>query len=240
MNKLNLILRAITCASLIITGGSTAYNVASPQSAEIVETVPLTSTQDNNPNIITTDNGHGTITVETKPGDDHYIPPSDSTPKTPVASDISAQPSPTPAPTPSYTYPDIYSFEKAYKGVCPTQVPDGASYGKLNPAVTLGYGIEQYRTYYDLDSASVYAWSLIRGGFGGQPIDIFLQRWTDLTTYILRVDASTRVVSWIYKGSAPQPNGPSDSTKLQLDTLANQLNAKIQQLDQAFYVKCGY
>lgn len=248
MNKLNLILRGLSCASLLLTGSSVVYNASQPTVGVSIEQAVAEST--NNPNIEVTDNGHGTVTTEVKPGDSHYTEPGEqencsSSVSTipdnsqPVVTTNSAQSSTTAYTAPTYRYTNIHDFEQAYVGWCPQDVPADAFHLPLRKYATLGY-IGSYSGYQDFETAVIYSWTLIEGGFGGRTIDIFLQRWTNLTTYIIQVDPATRAVNWVYKGNAPQPNGPSDSIRIQLDGIVTQFRNRMAQLDQQFYAKCGY
>lgn len=240
MIKLNNYWQTIICGAILSISGSTGQLTKIPAADEVVLS-PEVGIAEN----VTEDTAITTPTeVATTPAPEQVR----STPQKSEPKPVTQTPAPTPVPTPAsstnttptYTYPDIYSFEEAYNGICPDKVPEGASYGKLNPAVTLGYGVRDYGTYKDLESAAVYAWALIRGGFSGRSVEIYLQRWTNLTAYTLNVDPSSKAVSWVYKGSAPQPNGPSAEVSSKLDALASQLRALLASLDQQFYAKCDY
>lgn len=252
MNKLNLILRAISCASLLLTSGSAIYNVNQGSGLPVVQAEEPLS----NPNITTTDNGHGTVTVEVKPGDSHYVEennPSEEKPsfteETSSASSSTTQDTiATPKPyislpaAPSYKYSNIIEFEQAYLGTCPQNVPEGEFWTKISDIVALGYISSGLYAYNDLDSAARYAWDLIRGGFGGQPLKIYAQKLTDisgylnLTAFTFTVNTSTRGVTWQQEGAW----GDSSKYADQLNSIASQLSTKLIQLDQQFYAKCGY
>lgn len=256
MSKVNLILRAIACGSVLLTGGSAVYHLSQPEPEIVVEA------QQEDPNKTVTDNGHGTTTVTINPGDSHYTPINNEnkTEGNKSTSNTTTKPNSTPKPTqpatpatpatpttqpsqpttPTYTYSAYHIFEQAYIGSCQQDIPTNAYYGKIDPAATLGYNIKEHGTYRDLDSAAIYAWNLSRTGFGGQLLLIQLQRWTNLNRYALRVNPSTRKVTWENTIYDPNFQGPSAEIIAQLDTLVAQLESKMAQLDQRLYAKCGY
>ena len=240
MNKLNLILRAISCGSLLLTSGSVIYNANQPEAVTVAET------QSEDPNKIVTDNGHGTVTVETKPGDSHYVDnnveeqtPVNATPPTtpqPTYTEPTIYYSPTAGatyePIPTYRFSNIHDFERAYIYQCPQDVPAGEFHLPLPKYVALGY-IGSYINYNDLQTAAIYAWTLIVGGFGGQTLEVY-PNWAGLSSYPLVVDPATRNVTWKSYVSV------SDDTKAQLETVSAQLQSEIKSLDQQYYAKCGY
>lgn len=258
MNKLNLILRAISCASLLLTGGSAIYN--SNQLANSQTNIESQAAESQtNPNQTTVDNGHGTVTTEIMPGDSKYQkieePSGDSQSSTlPSSNDSTDNTTPepstitTPKPyitlpaAPTYKYSNIVEFERAYLGWCPQDVPEGEFWTKISDIVALGYISSGLYAYNDLDSAARYAWDLIRGGFGGQPLKIYAQKLTDvngylnLTAFTFIVNTSTRGVTWQQEGAW----GDSAKYADQLNSIASQLSTKLIQLDQQFYAKCGY
>lgn len=250
MNKINLIFRALSCAVFGLTG-------VGVYTATTIE--PLQSEQQavTDPNVTTIDNGHGTITIETKPGDSHYIeedanpsqttennaerPKPSGTSNNSIQSKPATKPSSTPQSSPTtYKYSNIHDFEQAYIYHCPQDVPAGEFHLPLRKYVALGY-IGSYINYTDINTAAIYAWTLLEGGFGGQPLVIFIQKmttinnWSSLTPFVLIVDTNTRSVRWEYRGNI----GYSQDLVPQLDNLANQLQNRISGLDQQYYAKCG-
>lgn len=237
MSKLELFLQIGSCASIVLTGGVAIHN----RPTEVGEVV-----------IIEEDEGYQEVTseeplkVEEKPEPEEAAADSElltATTQPAAASSTTTQPStpatpPIPA-QPTYKYSDIHDFERAYVGWCPQDVPADAYHLPLRKYATLGY-IESYSNYRDFETAVLYAWTLIEGGFGGQVLYVYLQNWTTLTEYVLDVNLKSRTATWKYLGSKPQPNGPSESVRAQLDHVTAQFNTRIAQLDQQFYAKCGY
>lgn len=170
--------------------------------------------------------------TDTQPATNSKV--SESTQKTEIKNTSES----TPTVKPTYKYSNIHDFEKAYVGWCPKDVPEGEYHLPLRKYVTLGY-IDSYVNYRDIDTAVIYAWTLLEGGIGGG-IEIFLQEWTNLTQYTIHINHNTREVSWIYRGTAPQPNGPSPEVIEKLNTIIADFKSRMNQLDQRYYAKCGY
>lgn len=171
--------------------------------------------------------------------------PKPSTPKTeqPKTTTTTQQTAPT-STVQKFKYDVYHEFEKAYVGWCPKKVPADAMNAKLNPAASLGYLMEQYTHYDDMESAALYAWAQYRDSVGWK-IYIYIQElykvagWENLTAYALTVDNHTGKVGWEYGGHMRFPNGhPEDKVK-RLNELAKQLTVEMDKLDQRFYNKCG-
>lgn len=249
MEKLSIILKAVSCASVLLTGSSVIYNVSH---TTVEATVEQSAEESINPNIIVTDNGHGTTTVETLPGDSHYVDTAESETMVPEPAEVAPTTPNMPAEpvvsTPVYSTPKTYrysnhlDFYRDYAGWCPQDVPADAFHLPLPKYVALGY-TDFHSNYKTFEEGALYAYNLASDSFGGQPLYVYIQSLLDieesskLRAFVLDVTPGSMSVTWRYMGNAPTY---SQDLVEPLNSLAARFQARLLQLDQQYYTKCGY
>lgn len=60
------------------------------------------------------------------------------------------------------SFTSVLDFEKAAKGICPKDIPEGAWSQKLHPAATLGYTMDDYQAARNIPMGSLRVWNNIR------------------------------------------------------------------------------
>lgn len=259
MDKLSIAIKIISCASMLLTGGSMVYNVSSTNTGD------SSSIEQSDPNVKVEDNGHGTITSTILPGDDRYKDPNkaddnDSSTggdngngesgNTPPASDsgptghTAAPGYSTPEPAqPSYSastkiYNSGQEWEADVMGLCPSQRPE--SNFSWDESYLPAIGISSFGKINSPEKAVEIVWDGMKR-YGGTGVFGVYGIITDNRScvndrYSFRLIPGTDTVEWYMtfggsKEASPELWGALDAT-------AQRMTAHYQYIDSAYRAKC--
>lgn len=153
----------------------------------------------------------------------------------------------TPQPTtPKYKYSYVGDFEKAMKGVCPQDVPDGLWPDPLMPSIALGLPGIVGQDLSTPEGGATYLWTWLKSPWSNQNDQkvVSADRMNlgiDTSEFGFFINWPTRSFTWDYLIANGRTKATLDPEVIKvMDATSVRMSNHLKYLDQAFASKCGY